>query len=439
MGSLRKASVLLLVPALLVCILPVRMALAADTFEPNNTIAASYRIYAGPKDSYISTSTDVDYYGIYLWSGCEFKATLTVPSGRDYDIQLVNSSGTVLAGSYNGVGVSESFTYTPSSNMFGYLKVYGVSSSYDATYSYRVWAGWTSPTEIAIKYSTSFVNYSGTWYARPWDLTYEKNSSNQPPTRLAAPQSTDTKAIAISTGVPWGNGNKDLCSHVDTKFAANAGSGYAWTKFYDYWYPDDGRRAALYCPNVYYSSTTKDPINSDTVRRSGETDSTRTGWVGIDCCGLYQRCLWLAGFKVTSNSSYEYGRIGNLDSKGATIINTWGDEVDASTLSTTTLAQDVTDWIPCDGTTAITFVTGMGPMRKGDMVVYKNSSGSVVHVGIVSTPGTTQTNSYVHHAVWGCKYSDSVTMTIYWRRSASTQITVLSSGSFKVRRLPTIR
>jgi len=197
----------------------------------------------------------------------------------------------------------------------------------------------------------------------------------------------------------------------------------------------------VYCPNVYYSSGTKDPVNSDAIRHSSssEIDSKRKGWVGIDCSGLYQRCLWLAGFSVHTLSDHEYGRIGDLNSKGAIVMNTWGGEVGAGTLSTTTLAQDVTDWIPCDGTTTITYRPGMGPMRKGDMVVYRDSNNVVVHVGIVATPGTSQLDSLVHHAVWGCKYPDSVTGTIYWRRSASTQITVLSSGSFKIRRLTTIR
>lgn len=53
----------------LVCFAESPYAFATDTFEPNGTIADAYRLYAGPKASYVSTSTDVDYYSVYMWGG----------------------------------------------------------------------------------------------------------------------------------------------------------------------------------------------------------------------------------------------------------------------------------------------------------------------------------------------------------------------------------
>lgn len=342
----------------------------------------------------------------------------------------MNSTGTVLAGSYNGAGLSEQFTYTPSSSMWGYLKVYGYGGAYDASNLYVVWAGWTSSTEVAVQYSTSYTNYARAWYARPWP-------PSENATQLAAPQASDTRSIAVTVGVPWGYGSKDLCSHVDAKCATN--SGYSTTKFYDYWWPES-RRTVMYSPNVYFSST-KEDLNgaSDAIRFVGETDSTRTGWVGIDCCGLYQRCLWLAGYRITTDSTREYGRIGNLDSKGTISMNTWGGEINVSSFEATSLAANVTDWVQCGLTSNIPFLAGMGPMRKGDMVIYKDSAGSICHMAVVVTPGTTQSNSIVQHAVWGHMYLDNTTGTYYPRRTVQSALQILSSGWFKIRRLTTIR
>ena len=45
--------------ALLLAVAATGVALAADTFEPNDTVSDAYRIYSGPKTSYIWSSTDV--------------------------------------------------------------------------------------------------------------------------------------------------------------------------------------------------------------------------------------------------------------------------------------------------------------------------------------------------------------------------------------------
>lgn len=313
--------------------------------------------------------------------------------------------------------------------MWVYLKVYGYQGAYDQSNPYVVWAGWTDPGEVAVKFSTSYRTLAGTWYARPW-------ATSENATRLAAPQASDTYPVPIWSGTPYGYGNKDLASHAATKFSTN--SGYATSRFYDCWWPES-RRSVMYCPNVYYSSGATDANgSSDAIRFTGETIYARKGWVGVDCSGLFQRCAWLAGFKAGDSSSYEYGRIGSLDSKGNIVMNTWGGEIGAGTYATTSLAVDVTDWVLCDDTSTIPVKPGMGPIRKGDMVVYKTASGSVVHMALVAVP-TTQANTLVDHSVWGCRYTDSATSTTYWRRAAQTKIAVLSSGYFKIRRLTTIR
>lgn len=146
--------------ALLLAVAATGVALAADTFEPNDTVSDAYRIYSGPKTSYIWSSTDVDYFRVFIWGGCEFKATLTVPASKDFDLDLLDASGNLLATSRNGAGVAEQLTYTPGADMWVYLKVYGYQGAYDQSNPYVVWAGWTDPGEVAVKFSTSYRTFS---------------------------------------------------------------------------------------------------------------------------------------------------------------------------------------------------------------------------------------------------------------------------------------
>lgn len=431
--KLRSRAPAILITTLLLLFIAPTMSFATDPFEPNDTMADAYRIYAGPKVSYISSSTDIDFFKVWIWENLEFRATLTVPAYKDYDLQLLNSVGTFLVGSYNGPGQSELITYTPSSDMWVFIKVYGFNGSYDTTNTYTVGAGWTSPKEVTARITFDYVQQSGTWYARPWATT--ENA-----TQLAAPQATDTYAIPmVNRGAPYGYGNKDMGSHIASKLSTNGG--YSTSRFYDYWWPVESR-TVMYCPNVIYSSGIRDAqSNMDALRFSGETDTSRRGWVGVDCSGLVQRAAWLAGYRLTDDTEQELGRIGSLNSKGDINMNTWGGEVAASWFATTTYAQDVTGWIRTNGEDAINILPGMGSILRSDIVVYRASpTNGVSHVAAVSVPGTTQLDTHVRHAVWRDREVDLVTGTNYWRRATRTLIMVLENGGeFKIRRLTTIR
>lgn len=87
---------------------------ASDTFEPNDTPGTAYRIYSGEKKSRISTSSDVDWYLFWAWGGLQAKVELTVPAGRNYDLELWSGDLTLLAWSRNGTGMNEQVLYTPS-------------------------------------------------------------------------------------------------------------------------------------------------------------------------------------------------------------------------------------------------------------------------------------------------------------------------------------
>jgi len=93
--------------------------------------------------AYMGSSSDVDYFRLTLPAGKTVTVDMDVPSGKDYDIKLYNSSGTRLAISQNGTGQSEHMTYTNSGSysMYVYIKVYSYSG-YSSSTPYTVDVSW---------------------------------------------------------------------------------------------------------------------------------------------------------------------------------------------------------------------------------------------------------------------------------------------------------
>jgi PKD repeat protein len=104
--------------------------------ESNNTRASAQVISATPTlVNGTMASGDNDYFAIQVPAGVTLKATLTPPAGRDYDLQIQNSSGSVLVSSTKGAGQvdSASHTNTGTSTVTRYVRVYyygGGSGSY---------------------------------------------------------------------------------------------------------------------------------------------------------------------------------------------------------------------------------------------------------------------------------------------------------------------
>lgn len=108
-----------------------------DAYEPNNTIAQAYQIVSGTTyKALIGSSTDVDYFKIVVTkSGTVSISLSTLP--KDYDLYLVNSSGTVLAKSEKGGTSSESISYNASAGTY-YIKVVGYNKAYSTTSQYSL-------------------------------------------------------------------------------------------------------------------------------------------------------------------------------------------------------------------------------------------------------------------------------------------------------------
>jgi Zn-dependent metalloprotease len=110
----------------------------ADTYEPNGTIAQAYAVSSGTTyNSYLASSTDVDYYKLTTSASGTVNVTLSNLAG-DYDLYLVNSSGTTLAKSENGSTTSETINYNASAAGTYYVKVVGYNGAYSTTKAYAM-------------------------------------------------------------------------------------------------------------------------------------------------------------------------------------------------------------------------------------------------------------------------------------------------------------
>lgn len=114
----------------------------SDTYEPNNSIAEAYAINSGVNyDSYIYSSSDMDYYKIATSKAGTISVTLTnLP--YDYDLYLYNSSGTKVASSIKSSTSNESISYSSSTAGTYYIKVIGYNGVYSTKTKYRLTANY---------------------------------------------------------------------------------------------------------------------------------------------------------------------------------------------------------------------------------------------------------------------------------------------------------
>ena len=96
----------------------------------------------------INPSGDNDYYKFVITTGGTATVTLTTLPA-DYDLTIVNSSGTQLAISQNGSTTSETITRTYTAGTY-YARVYGYNGANSATvcYTLKVQLGTASKPEI---------------------------------------------------------------------------------------------------------------------------------------------------------------------------------------------------------------------------------------------------------------------------------------------------
>gem|GEM_PF-2203609 len=103
----------------------------------NNTLSGAATIPFGTDvRGTISSSTDVDYYRFSITTGGSITITLgTLPA--DYDLRLVNASGTQLAISQNGGTTGETISYTAAPGTY-FAQVYGYNGANNSSSCYTL-------------------------------------------------------------------------------------------------------------------------------------------------------------------------------------------------------------------------------------------------------------------------------------------------------------
>lgn len=144
-----------------------------DTYEPNNTTSAAYGpITSGTAyNSYIYSGADADYYYFNTTAAGTITVSLTnLP--KDYDLYLLNSSGTTVAKSETGSTTSENISYSATAAGKYYVKVIGYSGAFSTATAYALKATYPTGTSTAQwYYETKAVN-SPHNYANNYNNTY---------------------------------------------------------------------------------------------------------------------------------------------------------------------------------------------------------------------------------------------------------------------------
>ena len=101
-----------------------------DVFEPNNTDAAAYNLGSQQifGDAYICDADDEDWYKRVVPKNATSMKVFLLCLPADYDLELYNTSGTLIEGSYNMNQTAELITYDISGISAGssiYIRVFG--------------------------------------------------------------------------------------------------------------------------------------------------------------------------------------------------------------------------------------------------------------------------------------------------------------------------
>lgn len=127
----------------------------STAFEPNETMAAAATIVSGVTNSAaITTTTDNDYFKIVTTATSNIVYSLVGPSGVDYDMTILNSSGTTI-GSGTGATATETVTLNNQAAGTYFIRIFGYNGANSAT-CYTIRATATAvPTSCASTYDVS--------------------------------------------------------------------------------------------------------------------------------------------------------------------------------------------------------------------------------------------------------------------------------------------
>ncbi len=139
---------------------------AADTFEPNDTLAQAYGPLSPgvPLQSYIADVDDQDWYYFDAEAG-NVNITLTgIPTSADYDLYLTDGEENILAFSDNLGNAGETIAESLPAGGRYWIRVRGVMSA-SADQPYTLTAGFTAPVNQAPSVTVLAPNGGEIWTA----------------------------------------------------------------------------------------------------------------------------------------------------------------------------------------------------------------------------------------------------------------------------------
>lgn len=242
--------------------------------EPNNTITTA-NVVNQDDTIYgtIGSTTDVDFFRVsFPLAGTANFWLGDIPSGKDYDLYVYNSSGT-LVGSSTGTTSSELVSLSVSANSTYYFKVQGCNNSYSTTSKYRVRSRLVLGTYNYFCQGTP--SYSSPSYStNNLDILYYKTTSGETSAKSYLERIKNAGCVASSYAMILRNlGAKTTSNQYDVRtgstYKLNADPftvSYSNTLFPSITYSSGS--------GIYIANTTRDPVfmfHSDALGGFGKT------------------------------------------------------------------------------------------------------------------------------------------------------------------------
>jgi hypothetical protein len=199
----------------------------ADALEPNNsTTAAAAITLPASINALIANSTDADFYRFDLGATSNLSITLGNLAG-DYDLRLLNASGTQLAISQASGTSAEDITFNNAASGTYYIHVFGYNAAFSATQCYALSASATTvqvcnaPTGLAssnITATGAMLTWTAVSGATGYNVQY-KLAANTTWTTV----STSTNSFSITgltAGTSYNAQVSTVCSSGNSAYGA---------------------------------------------------------------------------------------------------------------------------------------------------------------------------------------------------------------------------
>jgi hypothetical protein len=213
--------------------------------DAGNSIGAATTIVAGSGTGYIDSTDTADYYKVSVSSGQTVRATMTPPSGSDFDLKLYDTNQSQVASSTLGGSSTDTVTGTTTTSGYFYIYVYRYSGS--GTYSMTVTVtGGATQNDMgtggdagnSIGAATTITAGSGTGYIDSMDTAdYYKVSVTSGQTISASmtpPSGSDFDLKLYDTNQSQVDSSTLGGSQTDTVEATASASGYFYIYVYRY-------------------------------------------------------------------------------------------------------------------------------------------------------------------------------------------------------------